>query len=468
MNAGRARQRVAIVGGGITGLSAAYDLSRGGAEVTLLEARSTLGGNLRTAREGAYTIEAGPDSWVASKPDATQLAKELGIELIGTREDTRKVYIVWEGKLFPIPEGLILGIPTKIEPIVRTPLFTWDAKVRMAMEPLVPPRIFHGDEDESIGDFMTRRLGEQVTERLAGPLLGGVYSGDANVISVRATLPQFVDAEQKYGSLVRAMRATRKAPADGKPAPSAFLTPVGGVAELAHALERRLAGVHLRMGVRATKIGVVPSDDMRGRYAVELEGAETVFADHVILAAPSYVTAALVRPLDGACADDLDRIVYSSSATVYFAFDEADVPRPLDAVGFIAPKESRRRIVASTWMSSKWEGRAPDDAVLLRVFFGGAFGGALLENDDERLVRIGREELEDLLGIEAAPLFSRVFRHDRANAVPHVGHLARVRTMKERLARFPGLHLAGAAYGGGIPECVRQGREVARTIQAAV
>jgi oxygen-dependent protoporphyrinogen oxidase len=350
---------------------------------------------------------------------------------------------------------MVLGVPTEIMPIVKTPLFSWDAKLRMALEPLIPPRAWIGDEDESIGDFVARRLGDEVAQRLAGPLLGGIFAGDAGDLSVRAAFPQFVEAEKRYGSLIRAMlamRAARKAAAAGGGEGSAFLSLQGGLGELIDALAAKVApSVRVRTGVGARRV----ARSERG-YVVELDDGEVLEADDLLLASPIPVTASLARGIDAALGDALSAFDAASTAVAFLAYPESAVPRRLDATGFLVPREMRRPILASTWVSSKWEHRAPAGMVLLRVFFGGATSGAILEHDDGELVTFGREELRKLMGIVAPPIFSQVFRFSRASPQPKVGHLGRVRAVKERLGRWPGLYVAGNGFeGSGIPDCVK-------------
>jgi oxygen-dependent protoporphyrinogen oxidase len=468
-------RRVVVVGGGVTGLTTAYALLSGarrrGAriDVTLVEQGARLGGSIITEKRDGFTIDGGPDSWVAAKPFATALARELGLgdSLVPTIEATRRVYVAHGDALHLLPEGLVLAVPTRIAPVVATQLFSWRAKLRMGIEPFVRRKT--SSDDESIADFVTRRLGREVSDRLAAPMLGGIFAGDASKLSIRATFPQMVEMERKYGSLVRGMRAQRRAAASngGGKAPSAFLSLQGGVGSLVDALVAATLDARVLTSTRVRSASQLPDGDERGRYAVNLEGGEALFADDVVLTAPTYGVASAVRGLDSTIADELDGIPYASTATVFLAFRREDVRHPLDAVGFIVPRALGRPLLASTWVSSKWEGRAPDGHVLIRAFFGGAWGESALARDDEALVALARSELTALMQLDATPLFSRVFRFDRASAQPIVGHLARVARVRERLAKYPGLRIAGAGFGGiGIPECVRQGNEVAAAILA--
>jgi oxygen-dependent protoporphyrinogen oxidase len=460
-------KRVVVVGGGITGLATAHALVTGARErgdtidVRVFEGAPRLGGSIRTERRDGYTIDGGPDSWVATKPHATALAKSLGLEaeLMPTVEETRRVYIAWNGGLHPLPEGLVLAVPTQVMPMLRSPLFSWAGKLRMGMEPLVPRRTFGDDDDESIGDFVTRRLGREMTERLAAPLLGGIFAGDATAISIRATFPQFVEMEQKHGSLVRAMRAARRPTSSGKP-PSAFVSLRGGVGSLIDALASAL-GDRVHTGARV--LGVSRDGEA---WRVAMDG-DVLVADDVVLATPAHATSTITRDVDGALASELAEIPYASTATVFLAFRRADVKHPLDGVGFLVPRPLGRPILAATWVSSKWASRAPEGGVLMRAFFGGAWGEDLLAKGDDELVRVAREELGALMALDAEPIFTRVFRFDRASPQPVVGHLARMKRVRARLEALPGMHLAATGFDGvGIPDCVRQANDVAARILA--
>jgi oxygen-dependent protoporphyrinogen oxidase len=464
-------KRVVIVGGGITGLATAHALEKGRepCEVHLVEAAPRLGGNLVTVSYSGFTIDGGPDSWVASKPHATRLAKELGLgdELIGTRPDTRKVYIVWKKKLHAMPEGLILGIPTEWKPFAETELFGLDTKLRALLEPFIPRKVFAGDDDESIASFVTRRLGADICDRIAGPLLGGIFAGDPESLSVRACIPQLVEAEAKYGSLVRAMRAlrgARKEAAGGEYEASAFLSLKRGIGDLVTYTAHRLKDAEISTDRPATRVSRLGDDDSRGRWAVETPSG-TLYADHVALAIPAHASAGLVRGFDPMLAGMLGSVGYVSTATVFLAYRKYDVRHPLDAVGFLVPRSENRPILACTFVSSKWDHRAPAGQALMRVFIGGAGAEQQLARDDGGLIRLAREQLFDLLAIERAPVFSKVFRFKRASPQPTVGHLGRMRKLLDRVATWPGLHVGGNGFiGTGIPDSIKQGEEIAASI----
>lgn len=467
--------RVAIVGGGVTGLALAHALEKTLAgvpsEVCLLEASPRLGGNVHTFIHNGFVADGGPDSWVATKPHATALAKELGLEdeLIGTIPENRRVYIAWGGKLHALPEGLVLGIPTEILPMVGTDLFSWDAKLRMALDLVVPPRTFGPGDDESIAAFVGRRLGDDVADRLVGPLLSGIFAGDAGDLSIRATFPQLVDAEQKHGSLVRAMRVQlrerRSKSGERGGAPSMFLSLKRGMSDFVTTLAHRLRDAVVVTDAPVTRVEALPEGDPRGRWALTVAHGDARFADVVVGTTPAYAFADPVRTLDPALADALSALTYVSTATVFLGFKKRDVAHPLDATGFIVPRSMGRPMLASTWVSSKWEHRAPSGHVLVRVFFGGAEGERLLDRDDAELAELARTELGAFVGLSGRPAFTKVFRFDKKSPQPLVGHLGRVSKVKERLAMHPGLHYCGNGFdGSGIPDCVKQAEAIARVI----
>jgi oxygen-dependent protoporphyrinogen oxidase len=458
--------RVIVIGGGISGLSAAHAIlvRDPSADVVLIEQSARLGGNITTSREDGFVLDGGPDSWVASKPEATMLAKSLGLEgeLIATVPENRRALIAWGDRLHPLPEGFVLGVPTSILPILTTPLFSPLAKLRMALEPFIPRRKGRGeDDDESIDAFVRRRLGAEVVERLVAPLLGGIYGGDAGALSMRATLPQFIEMEERHGSLIHAMKATYRSRSSG-PKPSMFTSLRGGVGALVDGLAKAIGEPRLQTGVRVTRVASL-SDDPRGRFAVELDSGETRYAHHVVMAVPAHVAASALRSLGDTVTSLLSAMPYVSTAVVAMAFTRADIAYPLDATGYIVPRAPGRRALAATWVSSKWPGRAPEGQALLRVFLGGAGGGEILAESDAELERLARAELARSMKLFAAPRWARIFRFDRSSPQPLVGHPGRMRRLKTLLP--PGLHLVASGYDGvGIPDCVRQASDAARVV----
>jgi len=463
---------VVIVGGGITGLATAYALekSREPCAVRVVEAAPRLGGNLVTVNHNGFTLDGGPDSWVAAKPHAAVLARAVGLgdEVIGTRPDTRKVYVVWKKQLHAMPEAALLGIPTAWRPFAESELFGIDAKLRALLEPLVPRKVWSGDEDESVSAFVTRRFGADISDRLAGPLLGAVFAGEPDSLSVRACMPEFVEAEAKYGSLVLATGALRKAgeaaAPNGEHERSTFLSLKRGIGDLVTYVAHRLRDAELVSGNAAIQVALLPKGDARGRWAVKTARG-MLHADHVALTIPARASSRLVSEIDPTLSAMLGEVRYVSTATVFLAYRKYDIRHPLDAVGFLVPRSENRPIIACTFVSSKWDHRAPAGQALLRVFIGGTGAEHYLTRDDAGLVRVAREQLRDLLGIERAPTFSKVFRFDGASPQPTVGHLARMRRLMDRAARHPGLHVGGDGFiGTGIPDSIKQGEEIAARI----
>ncbi len=461
--------RVVVVGGGITGLTAAYAVVRARPDiaVTLLEAKDRLGGNIVTERHDGFVIDGGPDSFLRTKPDAVALCRELGLggELITTSERGRKVYFVHEGALEEMPGGMALAVPTRLGPLLSTPLLSTRGKLRAAIEPVIPR---HRGGDESIEAFIGRRLGPDAARSLAAPLLGGIYAGDIDKLSIRATFPQLVALEEKHGSLVRGLFEAARAESEqakmgllswlmreAKSVPSPFNSLRNGMGTLIDALARSLPDGAVRTGEP-----VVGLRQAENRWAVETKTGERLLADAVILAAPAHAAARAVP--DEELAEELSGIPYLSTATVFFAFDQKDVEHRLDAVGFVAPK-GEAEILAATWVSSKWDGRAPEGRVLMRAFVGGSRSPSRVRDaSDEDLVADSKSELERLMGRLGTPLFTRVFRYENANPQPIVGHRDRLARIESHLGKLRGLFVAGAAFDGvGIPDCVRQGRAVA-------
>jgi len=475
-------QKIIIIGGGIAGLAAAYyaqQKATSPVSITLLEAGSTWGGKITTDRIDGFVIEGGPDTFVVTKPWALKLCKELGIadRLRGTNPDKKATYILKNGKLHELPGGLTMMIPTEFGPMIRTGLLSWPDKARMGMDFLLPPALENGDE--TLGGFVTRRLGRAAYENLIEPLMSGIYAGDGDKLSLKATFPYLRDLEMKHGGLVKGALAYRKeraaqakngagnAPANGStPAPgsrSLFLTPLTGLAEIVEKLVERLevAGVDLRLNARverviSDKVGAAVS--RRGQWAVQLEGGETLEADALIIAAPAYVAGQLLADVSPALADELNAIEYVSTATVSLAYREADLPHPLDGYGYVIPRREGRAALACTWTSTKFPHRAPDGHALIRVFIGRAGQENDLPWDEVGLLDIARDELRLTLGITAEPLLTRVFRWEKAMPQYNLGHPARLTRLETILDTIPGLALAGNGYQGiGIPDCIHSG-----------
>ncbi len=466
--------RLAVVGGGIAGLAAAHRATewareRGRAvEVVLLEASDRLGGTIQTERRDGFLVELGPDSFLSEKPWALALAGRLGLtpSLVRTADRFRRVYVVHGGRLHALPEGFQLLAPARLGALAASSLFSWRGKLRMALD-LVVPR--GGDRDESLGSFVRRRLGREALERVAQPLVAGIYTADPDDLSLAATMPRFLEMEREHRSLILALRrAARRAPAAAAATSGArwslFVTFAEGMETLTRALAERLPPGAARLKARVAAV----ERDGRG-WRVALPGGPARAADGVIVAAEAHQAARLLRYVDPSLAHLLDGIPYASSATVTLALARSDVAHPLDGFGFVVPHAEGRPVIACTFSSVKYPGRAPHGHVLLRVFLGGALDEGALGQEDESLVATARRELAALLGAGGEPLFARVARYPRAMPQYHVGHLGRVEAIEGAVGRQPGLALAGAAYRGvGIADCVRSGEEAAVSVLDAL
>jgi oxygen-dependent protoporphyrinogen oxidase len=479
-------KRVVIIGGGIAGLSAAYFLQKNSTReeislhLTIVEASHQWGGKITTDRVDGFVVEGGPDTFLRTKPWALSLCRELGLEdrLHGTNPERKKTYVLRDGSLHPLPDGLTMMIPTQFSPMVRTGLLSWPEKVRMGLDFFIPPQPLNGDE--SLGEFVSRRLGRAAYENLIEPLMSGIYAGDGDQLSLQATFPYLRDLEIKHGGLVRgalAAKGSRKRTGDGRRETggrghgggSIFLTPTTGLAEIVEGLVGRLGegGVDLRLDTRVE--GVSPSGGQRAGYGVEIAGGERLAADGVVLATPAYGSGELLSGVDANLARELGKIPYVSTATVSLGYRKEDLPRPLDGYGYVIPRREGRKALACTWTSTKFPHRAPEGYALLRVFVGRAGQEEQVPWDQAGLLEIAREELRLTLGITAEPMLQRVYIWERAMPQYNLGHPERLKRIEARLGRLPGLSLAGNGYGGiGIPDCIHSGEEAAEGILAAL
>jgi oxygen-dependent protoporphyrinogen oxidase len=542
-------KRIVIIGGGITGLAAAHRIveqvraSGEAVDLKLLEAGSRLGGIVQTQERDGFLIENGPDSFISEKPAALELAKRLGLKshLIETNQEHRRSFIVRKGKLLPVPEGFQLLAPGRFWPFVKSDIFSWSGKARMALDLVLPRRKLNGNEEESLAQFVRRRLGQEALERMAQPMVGGIYTADPEQLSLRATMPRFLEMEREHGSLIRALRkqvarqsadSARQGSGSAKHGAefgasgarySLFLSFDRGMQVLTDKLVERISNLRSEISDSGSEISNFKSQipelaalnqsgalspsgalsqnpiqlntkvesitleyasfgretESAGATSVEAASVgkrstqwrliasnnQTLIADAVCLALPAYVSAHLLGNLDAQLAAELAGISYASSATINLGYQRTDIPHPLDGFGFVVPFIERRSLIACTFSSVKFAGRAPQSHVVLRAFVGGALQPELIQLDqDEMLARV-LHDLRDLLGIERAPLFSEVTKWERSMPQYHLGHLERVKRIEERIASLPGLVLAGNAYTGtGIPDCVRSGEAAADQI----
>jgi len=469
-----ASKRIIVIGGGITGLAAAHrlvELSEAAGErweITLVEASERLGGVIRTVRTDGYLCEAGPENFVTNKPGGLALCRRLGIEdqVLPTNDQFRQALIVRKGRLLPIPEGFLLLAPTKIWPMVVTPLFSPLGKIRMAMDVLIPRRrAAEAQADESLASFIKRRFGREALDRAVQPLIGGIYTADPEMLSLRATMPRFLDMEQESGSVILAMRKAAKAGAHGKGASSGaryslFVTLRDGLDLLVHRLRERITDQRIRLNGRVTSM-------TRGEsgWAVGLADGTTLEADGVIVTGPAHGAAEIVGSVDDELTAQLRSIQYATTAVVHVGYKRHEVPHKLNAFGFVTPAIENRSVMAGSFSSVKFPGRAPEGCVLIRAFLGGAMSPRVLERDDAGLVQATRDDLRELLGIEAEPHMTLVHRWRNAMPQYRVGHLDLVAKMRERMARHRGLSVVGNAFEGvGIPDCIVAGEAAAKQI----
>jgi oxygen-dependent protoporphyrinogen oxidase len=459
--------RVVIVGGGISGLSAAYYLARGGVGSTILESRPRLGGVILTERVEGCTIEAGPDSFLSAKPAAFDLIRELGMadQVIGSNDRDRVTYVRKGGRLVPLPDGLMMMVPTRILPLLTTGLLGWRTKLRMGMELLRAPRPKPGDE--SVAEFIQEHYGAEAVDYLAEPLLSGIYGGNPSQLSVTSVLPRFVELANQYGSLTRGVLAARAKAGRGalwaRHAVPLFRTLQGGLGQLVDAIARAISG---KVEVRQCRAQTIQRAE--AGFRIKLDDGGWLEADQVVLACEAHSGSALLGGVDGRLAELLGTVPYSSSMTVALGFDAADFARAPHGFGFLVPKKERRRLVACTWVGAKFQHRVPEGKVVARCFLGGMEDAGVLDESDDAVGAAVTRELQEIAGFTARPRFTRISRWPRAMAQYTVGHPQRLAEMQARTPPASGLHLAGNAYEGiGIPDCIRMGRQAAERILGA-
>ncbi|MBL1217992.1 MAG: protoporphyrinogen oxidase [Planctomycetes bacterium] len=475
---------VLIVGGGIAGLSTAWHLVQQAAEqgrcvrIGVVEASDRWGGKIRTdivhdpESDRRFLIEGGPDSFITQKPEGLKLARDLGLgdRILSTNTVRRAVYVLKRGKPLPLPDGVLLIVPTEFVPFALSPLISPLGKLRMGLDLFIRAR--KDESDETLADFIRRRLGQEALDRIAEPLMAGIYNAEAERQSLLATFPRFRMIEQKYGSLIKGMlaakaqRASHAPPPGSPPPPTMFVSLQGGASELIETLIKSLeaSGVELRPATRVERV-----EPQGSEFAVALSGAQReqrVSASAVILATPAFHSADLVRPIAPEAAGLLETIRYVSTGTITMGFLKSDVPRPIDGFGLVIPRSENRCVNAITCSSIKWSGRAPDDCLLMRAFFGGSRRPDMMDLDDEQLLEQVMAEVTNLTG--ATPdrlLVHRIYRWHRGNPQYDVGHLERVDQIEQQLP--DGLYVTGSPYRGiGIPDCAAQGKVTAERVMA--
>jgi protoporphyrinogen/coproporphyrinogen III oxidase len=454
---------VIIIGAGITGLTAAYEAQRRGLRPLVLEASARAGGLIHTDRVDGFTIEAGPDSVLAQKQAGLELIRELGLdEQIMAVRPPAGAFVLRGRHLYKLPSPSRLGIPLTWRALAQYDLLPWSARLRMAVEPLVPAR--RSQEDESIGSFFRRRFGAATIDLIAQPLLGGIHAGNIEQLSMRALFPHLLEAEQADGRVLRMQHGhagdSRKRAPNDLPGESGFRSLRDGMSTLVRALEARLPAGAVRFASPARRLE-------RTTQGWRVTSADDTFeAPTVIVAAPAFVAATLFASVDAEAAGLCEEVPYVSTASVALAWPRTAIGHPLGGTGFVvARRASDVRITACTWVSSKWEHRAPDRFALIRAFIGGAHDPNVVDLEDDELARIARTDLERVLGINAPPVLTRVYRWRRAGAQHNVGQRARMEALERRLAQHPGLLVAGSGFRSvGIPDCIADARAIVASI----
>ena len=480
-------KKVIIIGGGVAGLGAAFKIARAasqghGVEFVLFEKDQRLGGKVCTemvrdpSGEGLFVVDGGPDCFLTEKPACHRIAKLTGIydDELPTDESRKRTWILSRGKLHEMPDGIFMFAPTKFLPFVTTGLFSWPGKIRMAMDLLIPAKKIAPGEfnDETLEHFVVRRMGRECLDRLAEPLVGGVHASAPSTMSLAATFPRLLEMEQKYGSLMRGFLAARRKveemrrkypPKSGEKPRTFFTSFVKGMQELPDRMAEAAGLKRVQTSVAVT--GLQQMKD--GRWSASVSGGSVVEGDAVIIATESWAAEPLIRRHDEAIADALAAIPASSSATVSLAFNEKEVGFDLNAFGVLCPMVEGRALMAATYSSTKWRGRAPQGRVLLRGFVGGPHNQKIVYRPDEELVQTVLSEFRSILGLspDANPLFSRVFRWHLGMPQYTLGHLDRIARIEERCALIPGLAIAGGSYRGvGVPNCIESGERAVSKI----
>ena len=461
-------KKIVIIGGGISGLATAYSLEerakREGKSVsiTLLEKKNQIGGNILTERVGDFLIEGGPDCFLSEKPWAIQLCEKLGIadRLLCTNDEYRKTYIYWKGRLRELPEGIMLMIPTRFIPLLKSNLFSLAGKFRMGMELFIPKRKSGGDE--SLSEFVRRRLGQEIVERVAEPLVAGVHAENPDTMSIKSRFPRFVQMEEEYGSLIKGMLTKRRRmlnSENGKPKWTMFMTLKNGLDELPLTIVKALKMTTIITNKEVSEINKVSG------YKIYLKNGDTIDADVVIFATPSYETGRLLRVLNSSISDQLITIPYVSTATISLAYKKDSISHPMNGFGFLVPRVENRRIMGASWVSRKFSDRSPDDSVLIRCFIGGSRNEELVSLDDKDMLKMIKEELKDIMGISAEPILTRIYRWEKAMPQYTIGHDERVSRIEESILKYPDIFVTGSAYrGGGISECIKNAQLTAESV----
>ena len=461
----------AVLGGGITGLSAAHRLRelsierKLGLKIALFEAGDRLGGTIHTERANGFVFEHGPDAFLSEKPELLNLLRRLKLEreVIGTFEENRRSFVIWNRRLCAVPQGFYLIAPSKLGPFLASDLFSWRGKMRMLAERFVP-RLRDG-ADESITEFVTRRFGVEALERAGQPMLAGIYGGDPDRLSLSSVMPKFRQFEVRDGSVLTGLsrQASEAARNASGPRYNLFLSMRTGLGAITEHLGAAIGSASLRLNCPAISIGYDTESEF---WKIEFEGGcGPIAARSLVVALPAPRAAALVRGFSRELGAALGEIRTESAVTMNLAYHSADISRRLDGFGFVVPRSEALNVIGGTFSSVKFPGRAPADSSLIRLFAGGAFGRRLFEREDDEIVEAARRDVDPLLGIRAAPFISRVWRHAGSMPQYDVGHAARVARIRQESSHLRGFALAGNYFAGvGLPDCVREGEAAAEYV----
>ncbi|MCX8012070.1 MAG: protoporphyrinogen oxidase [Desulfobacterota bacterium] len=464
------RKTVAIIGGGITGLSAAYflqkQITKGNKpiDLILIEKENRLGGSIITLEKNGYIIEGGPDCFLAEKPETIRLCQQLGIEdqLMATNKEVKKIFILLNGKLRELPDGFMLLAPTSFSSFIKNPLITPLGKLRMAMDLILPAK--KSAEEESLAQFVTRRLGKEVLEKIVEPLVAGIHAAEPEMMSAKSTFPRLLDIEKNYRSLIIGLSKRKKffAPQEPTSFATMFMTLRKGLSTLINTLASSLPSEIIRTGNQVIE---VKKNSCSYHINLLLEKGESLTTDAVLLATPAFVSAKLIKPIAPQLASELSSINYTSTATISVGYPKKDFPYSLNGFGFVVPQVENRKIMACTWSSVKFAHRAPKDSVLIRCFVGGVKNEELVYLKENDLIAIASQELRELMKITAEPLLTEVFRWPKAMPQYNVGHEEKIKRIENLLLSYPGIFLAGSAYQGiGISDCIRSGEKAAQAV----
>jgi oxygen-dependent protoporphyrinogen oxidase len=465
------KKRVAIIGGGISGLATAFRIGELAPqhEVSLFEASDRVGGVLKTVRRDGFLLERSADMFTTKDPWAVDLCERIGFtdQLIKPNDEFRRAFVVYRGQLHPVPEGFSLMAPTSMKALLKSKLLSWSGKMRMGWEYFVPAN--KSGEDESLQSFVTRRLGREAFDRLVQPLISGIYTADPGKLSMQATMPQFLDMERKYGGILRAIRSVppkQEQKEAGGARYGVFTAPRDGMQSFVDALAAKLpAGcIHLNSAVQRV-IRTKQEESTREKWEVEFDGEPSQQFDAVVLATPASRIRSLIETSAAGLAQLVNQVTHASAAVVTIGLKRSSLQHPLDGFGFVVPNIEERPVLACSFTSVKFEGRAPEDHVLMRVFIGGALQDKLLERDDEEIKEMALEQMKELLGLSKPPLFCEVGRWMNTMPQYHVGHLDLVNKIEAETGQIHGLELTGNAYRGvGIPFCIRSGEQAAKRV----